>query len=396
MRIPSNLSGLVGTRTPDRPRSDTAAFVALGLAILASTALCLRETRGSTFGADEYLYFIVNRGFNVKGLLSPHNGNLIAVIRLIYATAFDLFGTSYLPFRILEVAGVGLNSVLVFVLVRRRVGALVALAPSVLLLFQGASPDVTLSPLGITHVYCVAAGLGALIALDRGSRRGDVTACVLLTVSVATFSIGLAFLAGVAVSVLLRDDRRQRAWVLLVPLVLYAVWYVAAPKYSGPGYLSAAVLRLSNVLLIPSFIAHSAAAVASSVTGLSYDLGSPGPTVRVDYSLGPVLAAAAAVALAVRLHHGKAHRSVWTYLTIPLFFWVSIVMVIGPNRYPNSTRYMYAGAVAVLLLGAEAMRGARPSRRELLVLLALTAAALGGNIAQLRANGVNLRNVAST
>jgi hypothetical protein len=225
----------VGAGRPVRDRLDRfdegyAPWLILAVAVAASTAFCLYLTRGLMLGADEYWYFVVNRGFDLEGLLSPHNGNLIAVVRLIYATVFKLFGSAYLPLRILEVIGIGLNSVLMFVLARRRVGAGAALIPAILLLFQGASPDVSLSPLGITHIYSVAAGLGALIALDRKTFKGDAVACGLLSVAVATFSIGLAFVAGVAVAVLLRVDRRRRSWIFLIPVALYALWYLAAPS----------------------------------------------------------------------------------------------------------------------------------------------------------------------
>jgi hypothetical protein len=141
-----------------------------------SATLGLWLTRGTTFFADELTYFVANRGFDLRALLSGHNGHLIAGTRLIYATVLKLFGSGYLPFRILEVLGVALVSRLFFILAKRRIGAAAALVPSVVLLFLGSSGEVTVTPLVITHVYSVATGLGALLALERRDRWGDVGA----------------------------------------------------------------------------------------------------------------------------------------------------------------------------------------------------------------------------
>ena len=89
-------------------------------------------------------------------------------------------------------------------------GELPALAPALVLLFFGSSWQMIITGLGFNVVFSVAMGLGALLALERGDRIGDLLACGLLLVSVATLSIGLAFLVGVATSVLLGSDRRRR------------------------------------------------------------------------------------------------------------------------------------------------------------------------------------------
>ena len=232
----------------------------------------------------------------------------------MYATVFKLFGPDYLVFRLLEVLGIALVAGLFFAFAKRRVGALAALAPSVLLLFLGSAHDDTLDPLGITHVYCVAAGLGALLALERDSRRADLAACALLVVSVATFSYGFAFLGGVTVSVLLRGDRWRRAWIVLVPLALYGAWLLA-PNLPDTGAAESVHLRLSNVLLIPNFLADAAAAVAAGLAGLSYDFANPSSAGigvgTINSSWGYLIAGLAAAALGIRLRRGSVPASLW-------------------------------------------------------------------------------------
>jgi hypothetical protein len=371
----------------------------LGMAMVVSGALCMWWTRGTVFFSDEFTYFVASRGFDPSALLRPHNGHLIFAPRLIYATVFALFGPDYVVFRLLEVLGIALVSGLFFVYTRRRVGAAVALPPSVLLLFLGSSPDVTLSPLGITHVYSVAAGVGALLALDRGDRRGDLACCALLAISVATFSIGLAFVAGVAISVLLRGDRVRRSWIVLVPIVLYGAWSLA-PKLGGPLSGSNTAVRLWNIALIPNFAANAAGAVVAALAGLSHDftnpggdaIGNPGAAPDITSSTwGFVIVGLAVAALVARYKRLGVPAKLWTSLGVVLAFWASTALVEGPNRYPYSQRYVYAGAVGVLLAASDGLGGVRLPRRALPFLFAATFLALGANITQFRAASGVLR-----
>ncbi len=361
--------------------------------MVGSIALGLSQTSGATFSTDEYLYFVVNRGFHITTLLSPHNGNLTLVIRLLYAVVFGLAGPNYLIFRILEFVGVSLAAALFYVLVRRRVGPVAALALTLPLLFLGSSADIAISTIGIQHLLCVSFCLGALLALEADSRPGDVLACLLLTLAVATFSLAFAFIAAAAVSVLLRADRWRRVWIFLIPLAVYLLWLVAAPKYTGVGYLGNTHIVATNLLKLPAFIAQAAAAVVAGVSGLSYNFAPSGlpSQVLVNYLWALPIAVVAGVGLVWRVRRGAVDRWFWSYLAIPLVFWLSVVVALEPNRYPNSDRYIYGGAIAVLLLAAEALRGVRFSPSALAGLLVASAVALTGNIAQLRDDGSILR-----
>ena len=359
-------------------------------------------TRGTSFFWDEFTYYVASRGYDPKALLSPHNGHLIAAVRFLYATVFKLFGPEYLVFRVLEVLGIALVAVLVFVYARRRVGPGVALAPSVLLLFLGSASDVTLSPLGITHVYSVAAGLGALLALECDDKRADLLGCALLVLAVCTFSVGLAFVAGGATSVLLGRNRWQRVWIFLVPLAVYGAWHFAAPKLTGPPYNAKTDFAFSNVRFVPKFLTEGTAAVAAAVTGLSYDFTHPVPAAAgsapdiTTFSRGYPIAALLAIGLFLRLRHGPVRRSLWISLAVFLAFWGSTAMVQTFNRYPYSERYIYAGTVALLLVVVDALAGIRLPRRLAPVLLVVTVFALGVNVDEFRGPSQVLRSYANT
>ena len=67
-------------------------------------------------------------------------------------------------------------------------------------------------PFQVGWLLSLAAGLGALLALDRGDRRGEAAACALVALSLASSGIGVAIAAGVLVDVLWR--RPRAAWIV--------------------------------------------------------------------------------------------------------------------------------------------------------------------------------------
>jgi hypothetical protein len=214
-------------------RADRLTYAGLAAAMLTAAAVLLWASRGFFFFNDELGWFATAPpDYDPGTLLMPHN-HLIALPRVIYTTSLPVFGPEYLPLRLIGVTGVLVSAGLFFVLARRRIGT-VALPPTIVLLFLGSAWDVVVSPIGIPFLSAVAAGLGALLALERRGRAGDVAACALSLIAVASHSFGLVFLVGVAMAVLLDTNRLRRAWVFGVPLVLDGSrWLLArAPRTS--------------------------------------------------------------------------------------------------------------------------------------------------------------------
>lgn len=366
------------------PRADRLAYLGLAVAVVVCAALLLWTSRGFTFFNDEIGWFsTAPPDYDPAALLQPHNSHLIAVPRLIYTLSLDLFGPAYLPLRLVGVLGVLLCGGLFYVLARRRVGAGLALAPTVVLLFFGTAWNVIVSPIGIPFVYATALGVGALVALDRQDRRGDIGACLLIVASLAAHSIGASFLVGIAVSVLLREDRLRRAWVFVVPLALFAAWWLV---FSGSGSGRDSIADVSNVLGLPRFMFASLGAVLTAVTGLNIGLD-PSVTAGFDrppafqYALVPVLALAGLVAFGVRLWRGgRGGPDLWVFLAALLTFWVSIGISAGEGRAPVTERYLFPGAVMLLLVVVEAARGVRPSRPAVIALCAVAAVSVGVNV----------------
>jgi hypothetical protein len=370
--------------------TDRLCWAILGAAMVVAAALILYLNRGTVFFVDELERFVDSPTLRPVDVIEPHAGHLTAISNLVYKAILETVGAHYLAFRLLIVSCVLLTTGLFYALVKRRIGALPALAPALVLLFFGSSWQMIITGLGFNVVFSIAMGLAALLALDRGDRLGDALACVLLVVSVSTLSIGLAFLVGVAVSVLLGSDRR-RAWIFLVPLALYAVWWLwgqSAPEPAGSG------ASASNVLLIPSYIAESLAAVLSSLAGLSFEF-SPETTEDAVTQSGIVLAILTTVALALRIRQGSVPRFLWVSLAIVLAFWTLSALARNEFRPPGQIRYLYTGAVGVLLVAAAAASGIRFSRVGVAALFAAAAVSLATNLVLLRDGAREFRNAYS-
>ena len=357
-------------------------YAALAAAMPISAAVILWINRDFTFYNDELAWFVLAQpDYDLQALLEPHNTHLIAVTRLIYTTSLNLLGPEYLPLRIVAVLGVLLCAGLFFVLARRRVGALGALPPTLVLLFFGTAWPVVISPLGIPTLYSIAAGLGALIAVEANGRRTDIAAAALVTLSLASHSFGVGFLVGVATSVLLSRDRLRRAWVFIVPLALYGLWWSFV---SGD---STTLVQNSNLAALPVFVFDSLGAELTAIAGLNL----PGPPEAgfdqppgFSYAVAPVLAIAAIIALAIRFRRAPIGSDLWVFLAVLATFWLAIGLSAGVAREPTTPRYLFPGAVMLLLVFAAAARNMRPSRLAVGAMFAVATFSVAVNIGHMR------------
>ena len=386
--------------------SEEAAWAALGIAMLAAIVAHLWLMRGTTLWEDELALFGGSKGFDPRYLLAAHNGQLILVPRLIYSTVFALFGPDYLALRLVHLAGILMVAGLLFALLWRRVPSMVAVAPAALFLFLGSAWTVLMPATGIINIYCLVGGLGAMLALDRGGRWADPLAALLLAISLACWSAGLAFAAGAAILLLRSPAWRRRAWVVAVPVVLYVLWLGIKPGLTGPLYGGSLSFKASNILLIPNFTASAFGSALAAGTGLDFNFGSapasatPPATPPADFSWAPALALVALGGMVLASRRIRVADWPWPWITVLLTFWVlTSVDFLPVARAPNSDRYL-AFAVPVLALIACELAGRWPGlarRRAAVALLAVAAAAfaLGANVKLMADAGTFLRGYSS-
>jgi hypothetical protein len=368
---------LIGT---DRTRF---AWLALAVSMCVSATWLMIAGTGLTFVNDDLFYYAqylvhgtgdIRTSHGLEYFLAPSNGHLQVLGKLIYRGIFEVFGANYAVFRAFDIAGVLVCVALFFALARRRVGPLVALVPCISLLFLGYAWESFLWAFDLHTIYALALGLCAILALQRGDRRGDVLACVLLILSIAMIELGLAFAVGVAVSVLLRPDRWRRVWIFLIPIALYGGWWLWAQHFDQPS------IELANVKLIPMTVADAMAAIAGSVAGLNpTGAGVFEPTTGVT-GWGSALAALAVAGLVWRVSRGGVPRTLWVFLAVAVSYWVLIAL---GGRAADSSRYIFVGTLLVFLVAADALAGARLPAAAVFVALAVVAFAIPPNIAKL-------------
>ena len=371
----------LGTDTGAARRPPNWVILVLALAAASSGALLLRLQSRLTFFADEWEFLLNRRGLSVGVFLDPHNDHIALAPVSIYKALLATFGmSSAAPFQIASTGLFLLSTILLFVLLRSRVGDWAALLGTVLVLFLGAAYGDLLWPFQIAFFGSVAAGLGALLALDRDDTAGDRVACLLLVTSTAFLEVGIAFAVAVLVNVALgRRPRWRRLYVGLVPIALYAVWY------AGWGHQSATAVTFHNLVNSPRYVFDIASEAIASLLGLATPL-TTGDAGLVGLPWGHALLVVAIVMSIWRLRRvGGPSRGLWTALALGLAYWfLTSLSAYATLRKPIDSRYVYPGAVFILLITAELLRGVRLGTRTLAVGTAVTAAAVVSGILFLR------------
>jgi hypothetical protein len=361
------------------------AYAVLAVAFLLAAMLILAWGTGQTFINDEWNYLVVYRGFALETLFAPQNGHLVVLPRLIYKGMFATFGTSsHLSYQVVTVIVHLIVAAIFFQLVRRRAQLAVAVALTVLVALFGVCWDTLMGAYELPNLTGMAGGLGMLLALQRRSRGGDIAACFLLTVSLASFSVGIAFALGGLLSIWLGGRSQwRRAWVILVPAALYVAWFIWARKF-GQSEVTA-----ESISAIFSGSADQLAAICAAITGLFRVPGSIGlPVVleiRPDWGYPLALIFAGLIALHIR----RAPRSIyfWTVAATLVIYLALVAAGLSPARTPNSGRYVYLGGILALLLVAELSKEIRWSTATGLIAFVIFGLALMANVADLRAGG---------
>jgi hypothetical protein len=365
------------------PRTERIAWLVLGAAIAVSATWLLLAGHGLSFASDDlfyYAHFVTKDGANVpthglEWFFAPANGHLTVFGKLVYEALFEIAGGgNYWAFQAFNLFGVMTCVILFFVFAKRRIGPIPALVPCVSLLFLGYGWEALLWAFDMHTIYALAFGLGALLLLERNERQGDVGACVLLVLSIGMIELGLAFAFGAAVIVLWRADRWRRIWVFLVPLALYAIWWLWSRQFDQSS------IALSNIRLFPKTVTDALAAIAGSVFGLNpTGPGVPQPITEIT-AWGAVVAGIAVVSLVYRISRGKVPAELWAFAVVALGYWGLIAL---GARGADSSRYIFTGTTLVFFVMVAALRGVALSWKVVGAAACLIAIAIPANVQKL-------------
>ncbi len=359
--------------------------VLLAAALAGSAALLLALTWHFTFLQDTWEFLMNRRDPSVDSLLMPHNEHIVVIPVAIEQVLLRLFGMSTArPEFVLLIVGLLATAYLLFLYVKRRLGPWPALFAAVTLLFLGPAWEVLLWPFEISFVGSVLFGIAMLLALDRDDPKGDAAACAFLVLCFGFSSLGIPFAAAAAADVFVKRSGRgwRRAYLVVVPLVLYGAWYL------GWGHNAETHVSLHNVLASPRFVFETVASAAGSLVGLG-----PSP---YDGSVDPVWGRSILIALIVVFGYRQVRRpgvapGLWPVAAAAAVNWFLTAFNQIPGRDPTSSRYLYFGCILVLMLLANLLQGVRLGRRGLLAAGAVTLLALGPNLVLLKEGRNTLR-----
>ena len=343
--------------------------------LLVAGLLVLYAGRHLTFFFDEWDFILQRRGSGPDVYLDPHNGHLVLFPVVVYKLLFAIVGLRhYTPYRAVAVALHLLCGVLLYCLVRRRLGSSLALAPTVLLLFMGSAFEDLLWPFQIGLFVSVAGGLGALLCLERQDGRGDVAAAVLLVWSLTGSAVGVPFVVAGAVMLIGQRGPWQRLWVVVAPAALFGLWYL--------GWGANEHVTSDAVLGAPQYAADAASGAAAGIAGLTITWGPP-----------LAIAALVAILIGVRRQGGSPSPLLLGAAAGLFAFWLLAAVARADAAEPTASRYEYVGAAFIFLIASEAWAGTALRGGWAALAAVLIAGAVVGNIDALRVGADVYRGV---
>ena len=341
------------------------------LAATASGLLLIALQSQLSFTADEWDYLLNRRGLSLDVLLRPHVDHIVLGPVAVYKAIQSTIGMEKLfPYALVSTPVFLASVVVLFVYLRRRAGGWLALAGALPVLFMGTAREVTIWPVNIAFTAAMAAGIAALLALEGEDRRGDAIACGLLVLGLAFSELALFFAVGAAVSMVLARRPWSRAYVVVVPVLLYAGWY------AGWGHTAESHLSLHNLVHSPVYVVEGLASSVWSLLGV--------PTHGRLGGVWPALLALAALGALRARSRTPLPATFWSALAVLLCFWVLTAASFAPGREPDQSRYQYVGGVLLLLVLGNAFAGVRLKAPETLAILGVACVATIANLAVMR------------
>lgn len=358
-------------------RRITAVERAFALVVLAgSAAVILWADRFFDFWFDEWSVILYRRSGGLDALFAPHNGHLFLTTHLLYRGLFALVGLAhYWPYQAVLVATHIAAGALTYLYVRRRVPAVCALVATSAFLLLGYAWQVVLWPIETQGTLPVIALLGILLLRDRRSKWHEWATGGLLLFGLVTAGLGIAVFGGVAVEKLLARDRITQWWSVFVPGALYGLWFIAIrpivlpptalrsiPGADANGDVNAFGFDRSNWRSVPADVLRLARAAIVALFSSPPD------------RYGVIAVAVAAVAIAAIIVRRPPLARFAVFGTVAAVYWTTIAVArgqFGELDRLTSSRYLYVGALCVLLMLVELFAHARPRRWATAVVLGI-------------------------
>jgi hypothetical protein len=347
----------------------------LGILCVASATMLLLLGSSFTFYSDEWVVVLLRPGFSADTILGPHNEHLVALPIVAYKALIAAFGLeSQFPHRLLLVSSVLALAAVVFAYVRERAGNVLALLAAAMLLFLGPAWEDLLWPFQVAFMGALAAGVGALLALERDTPPRNLLAALLLVLSISISDLGLPFLLAATIIVLLRR-RPIQLWIPGISGILFAAWWLSY------GHEASSNVSLSNVARSPAYVLDSISNGLASIAGMGRPLASPADA----FPWGrPLLVLAVAATCIWLLRGGRPSSRVLAVAAAGMTFWFLTAASYIPGREPQVSRYQLVTCTFLILIAAEFFRPVRIGPAGLGLISAIALMAIGSNLGELR------------
>jgi hypothetical protein len=322
------------------------ALAILALAMAVAAGALIHWGRGQVMTGDD-LFYAQRLSENSLGHAILHsNVYLIALPMAVYKAMFEVFGLgSYVPYRLAAIVLSLLCAALFYSIARRRIGSLLALAPTILLLFLGSGWDELITGMRLPSLFAIAAGLAAVLLLERDDAGGDAWAAVLLCVSVTSHPTGLGFLAAAVIMIAFRPPLRRwkSSWVVLVPAALFGAFLVVYQRTAG---------NTPDILDVLAFARDSWTMLTAAVSGLSGVLEAPVYDRLLAEITAMVLLAVVVVGAALRWR--RLRPTFWAAVAgLAMLLAATRISPGGHLLMPDAPRYLYPETILFLWILVE-------------------------------------------
>jgi hypothetical protein len=359
-------------------RRRNAPTLVFGAALVVMAIILVVAQWRITFFQDTFAFLLDRQPWTPHYFLFPHNEHIVILPVAITKVLLAIFGmTSNVPEQIAMGATVLGAATLLFFWLRRRVDPWLATIGAILFLFLGSAWPTILWPFENEFTLPVCFGLAALLFLDREDPRGDAWACAMLVLGTISGSLGVCFIAAAFVECLLSREERglRRAFVWIVPLLVYLAWY------AGWGHDAEHHITIHNVLHAPQYVFEGFASSLDSLAGLSTIQANVSG--QNDWGRPLVIGAIGLLAFAQWRRPGFS-KTFWVVTATAVSYWLLAAFDFVPGREASAARYVYAGALFTLMMIAELLRKWPFTRKALWVAGAVAVLAIGPNIAQMK------------
>jgi hypothetical protein len=344
---------------------------ALSAMMVLAGVLLVYMGRGLSFFYDDWDFVTHDYGGGLHSLLAAHVGNISIFPIAIYKLLFHLVGLNhYAVFRLVVVALHLICGGLVFVLAARRIARAPALLAAALILFLGAAWEDLLWAFQVGYMLSVAGGLAAWVLMERRGLKSQIGAMLCVVVAAGSSSLGIAVMIGVLAE-LVWSRRWSSLWVVVLPAFLYCIWYLGYGESQVTG---------NSLINAPGFAEDLAAAAFGGIIGRALEWGRP-------------LALAGALCIFWRLTRPlPVSPRLVGLLAAGLGLWAITAVARSTISQPEASRYIYLGAVVIVLTGVEVLRDVTITPRATVFAAVIVGVCAVTGLTVLRAGAMGLRS----